>query len=64
MLPPFWRTVTLFNPAVYLISAFRRSFNGSADVALGVSLGMTLAFFVSAMAVVAWIFRTCYRLKT
>jgi len=64
MLPPFWQTVTLFNPAVYLISGFRWSFYGIADVSLGVSLGMTLAFLTIFMAVVAWIFRTGYRLKT
>ena len=63
MLPPFWQAVTLFNPVVYLISGFRWSFYGSADVAFGVSLGMTLAFLAAAMAVVAWIFRTGYRLK-
>ncbi|HEV7368835.1 ABC transporter permease [Arenibaculum sp.] len=64
MLPPFWRTVTLFNPVVYLINGFRWSFYGSADVAIGVSLGMTLAFLVLCLALVAWIFRTGYRLKT
>jgi ABC-2 type transport system permease protein len=63
MLPPAWRTVTLFNPIVYLISGFRWSFYESADVSIGVSLGMTLAFFVVCLAVVAWIFRTGYRLK-
>ena len=64
MLPPFWQTVTLFNPVVYLISGFRWSFYGSADVSLGVSLGMTLAFLVVSLAIVAWIFKTGYRLKT
>ncbi len=64
MLPPFWQTVTLANPVVYLISGFRWSFYGSADVSVGLSLGMTLAFLAIALAVVAWIFKTGYRLKT
>ncbi len=63
MLPPVWRTVTLFNPIVYLISGFRWSFYESSDVGVGVSLAMTLGFFVLCLAVVAWIFRTGYRLK-
>lgn len=63
MLPPFWQTVTLFNPVVYLISGFRWSFYGQADVNVGVSLGMTVAFMAVSMVVVAWIFRTGYRLK-
>jgi ABC-2 type transport system permease protein len=64
MLPPAWRTVTLFNPVVYLISGFRWSFYGTADVSVDVSLAMTLGFFVICLAVVAWIFRTGYRLKS
>jgi ABC-2 type transport system permease protein len=64
MLPPLWRTVTLFNPLVYLINGFRWSFYGTADVAVGVSLAMTLAFFGVCLAVVAWMFRTGYRLKS
>jgi len=64
MLPPFWQTVTLFNPVVYLVSGFRWSFYGLADVSVAVSLGMTLAFLAASLAVVAWIFRTGYRLKT
>ena len=64
MLPPVWQTVTLFNPVVYLISGFRWSFYGLADVSVAVSLGMTLAFLAASLAVVAWIFRTGYRLKT
>jgi len=64
MLPPLWRTVTLFNPVVYLISGFRWSFFGVSDVSVGISLGMTLAFLVACLVVVAWIFRTGYRLKT
>ena len=64
MLPPFWQKVALFNPVVYLISGFRWSFYGIADVSVGVSLGMTLVFLVASLGVVAWIFRTGYRLKT
>ena len=64
MLPPFWQTVSLFNPVVYLVSGFRWSFFGTADVGVGISLGMTLAFLALCMAIVAWIFRTGYRLKT
>src|SRR5687767_13817858 len=63
MLPPFWQTVSLFNPVVYLISGFRWSFYGIADVSLGVSLAMTLAFLAVFVGIVAWIFRTGYRLK-
>ena len=64
MLPPFWRTITLFNPVVYLVSGFRWSFYGSADVSVGISLAMTLAFLGVSLAIVAWIFKTGYRLKT
>ncbi|APH73567.1 ABC transporter permease [Aquibium oceanicum] len=64
MLPPFWRTVTLFNPVVYLVSGFRWSFYGQSDVNVVVSLGMTLAFLAACLAIVAWIFRTGYKLKT
>jgi len=64
MLPPFWQTVTLFNPVVYLVSGFRWSFYGLADVAVGVSLAMTFVFLLVFMVIVAWIFRTGYRLKT
>jgi ABC-2 type transport system permease protein len=63
MLPPAWQTVALFNPVVYLISGFRWSFYGLADVSLGVSLGMTLLFLLASLAIVVWIFRTGYRLK-
>ncbi|HEX5513628.1 MAG TPA: ABC transporter permease [Gammaproteobacteria bacterium] len=63
MLPPFWQKVTLFNPVVYLISGFRWSFYGVADVSLTASLGMILVFLILALAVIAWIFRTGYRLK-
>jgi ABC-2 type transport system permease protein len=64
MLPPFWQTVSLFNPVVYLVSGFRWSFFSTSDVGVGVSLAMTLAFLALCLAVVAWIFRTGYRLKT
>jgi ABC-2 type transport system permease protein len=64
MLPPLWRRITLFNPVVYLISGFRWSFYESSDVSIGVSLAMTLAFFIICLAVVAWIFKTGYRLKS
>jgi ABC-2 type transport system permease protein len=64
MLSPAWRTVALFNPAVYLISGFRWSFYGSADVGVGLSLAITLGFFFLCLGVVAWIFKTGYRLKS
>jgi ABC-2 type transport system permease protein len=63
MLPAAWRTFSLFNPVVYLISGFRWSFYGAADVAVGVSLGATLGFLMVCLGVVWWIFRTGYRLK-
>ena len=64
MLPPFWQTVTLFNPVVYLISGFRWSFYGIADVSVGLSLGMTVFFLAVCLTAVWWIFKTGYRLKT
>jgi ABC-2 type transport system permease protein len=64
MLPPFWQRVTLFNPVVYLISGFRWSFYGIADVSVGVSLAMTSLFLAICLAIVQWIFKTGYRLKT
>jgi ABC-2 type transport system permease protein len=63
ILPPAWRTFSLFNPVVYLISGFRWSFYGKSDVSVGASLGLTLGIFVLCLGVVAWIFRTGYRLK-
>jgi ABC-2 type transport system permease protein len=63
MLPPGWRTFSLFNPVVYLIDGFRWSFYGTSDLGVGVSLAMTLGFFIAGLAMVAWIFRTGYRLK-
>ena len=64
MLPPVWQTVTLFNPVVYLVSGFRWSFYGIADVGVGLSLAMTLVFLGLCLAAVWWIFRTGYRLKS
>jgi ABC-2 type transport system permease protein len=64
VLPPAWQTVTLFNPVVYLISGFRWSFFEVADVSVGVSLGMTAVFLIACLAVVWWIFKTGYRLKS
>lgn len=63
VLPPFWQTVSLFNPVLYLISGFRWAFYGISDVNVGVSLGATLGFLVICLGIVAWIFRTGYRLK-
>jgi ABC-2 type transport system permease protein len=63
MLPPFWQTVSLFNPVVYLISLLRWSFFGMTDVSIGASLVVMGAFLVACLAIIAWIFRTGYRLK-
>ena len=63
MLPPIWQKITLLNPVVYLISGFRWSFYGVADVNVAVSLGMTVVFLALCLAVVWWIFKTGYRLK-
>ena len=63
MLPPFWRALSLANPVVYLISAFRWAFVGTADVAIGVSLAMTGFFLAVCLGLVTYIFRTGYRLK-
>ena len=64
ILPPFWRGVTLLNPVVYLISGFRWSFFEIADVSPMVSLAMIGLFLAICLAVVAWIFKTGYRLKS
>src|SRR5450432_484828 len=64
VLPPFWQTVTLFNPVLYLISGFRWAFVDIADVNVGISLGMTLVFLVACLAIIWWMFRTGYRLKS
>ncbi|XUO83054.1 ABC transporter permease [Halomonas sp. KM007] len=63
MLPPFWQTVTLANPVVYLVSGFRWSFYGISDVSVGASIAMILFFLAVSLATIAWIFRTGYRLK-
>ena len=63
MLPAPWHTITLLNPVVYLISGFRWSFYEIADVSVGLSLGMTVAFLAICLVIVGWIFRTGYRLK-
>jgi ABC-2 type transport system permease protein len=63
-LPPDWQTVTLFNPVVYLISGFRWSFYENADVAVGLSLSITLGFLVACLLTVRWIFKTGYRLRS
>ena len=63
MLPPGWRTVALANPVVYLVSGFRWSFYGTADVAVGISLAMTLVFLAALLAIVGWMFKTGYRIK-
>jgi ABC-2 type transport system permease protein len=64
VLPPFWQTVSMFNPVVYLISGFRWSFYQVADVSVGLSLFMTLVFLAICLAATTWIFRTGYRLKS
>jgi ABC-2 type transport system permease protein len=64
MLPPLWQKVTLFNPLVYLISGMRWAFYGSSDVNVGISLGIILSLLGVCLAVIAWIFRTGYKLKS
>jgi len=63
MLPGIWRTISLFNPVVYLISGFRWAFYGVGDVSVGISLTATLGFFFTCLAIVGWMFKTGYRLK-
>ncbi len=63
MLPEFWQKVTLFNPVLYLVSGFRWSFFEVSDVSVGTSLTMILVFLGACLAIVAWMFRTGYRLK-
>jgi ABC-2 type transport system permease protein len=63
MLPPLWQKITLFNPVVYLISGFRWSFYGIADVNVGISLAAILGFLVACLVAVWWIFRTGWKLK-
>ena len=64
MLPPIWQKITLFNPVVYLISGFRWSFYGVADVHIAISIGMTLAFLLICLTFVWWVFKTGYKLRT
>ena len=64
MLPPAWRTFSLFNPIVYLINGFRWTFQGRADVPVAWSVAITVGCLLACLAVVAWIFRTGYRLKS
>ena len=63
MLPPVWRSITLFNPVVYLVSGFRWSFYGVSDVAVGISLAAIVGFLLLSLAVVWWILRTGWKLK-
>jgi ABC-2 type transport system permease protein len=63
MLPTVWRTFSLFNPIVYLISGFRWSFYGTADVSVGISFGFTVGFMAACLGVIAWVFKTGFRLK-
>ena len=64
MLPPLWQTITMFNPVVYLISGFRWAFFGEAEVSIGLSLFAIALFTAVCIAVIGWIFKTGYRLKT
>ena len=64
MLPPVWQTISLFNPIVYLISGFRWTFYGNADVGIGLSLGVTVGFLIVCLLTVRWIFKTGYRLRS
>jgi ABC-2 type transport system permease protein len=63
MLPPVWQTVALFNPVVYLISGFRWSFYGQADVDVVVSFAAIVGFMAACLTAVWWIFRTGWRLR-
>jgi ABC-2 type transport system permease protein len=63
MLPPVWQKITLFNPVVYLINGFRWSFYGKSDVNVVLSVSMTVAFMLICLSVIAWMFRTGYKLK-
>ena len=64
MLPPIWQKITLFNPVVYLVSGFRWSFYGVADVHIATSIGMTLAFLLVCLTFVWWVFKTGYKLRS
>jgi len=63
MLPPVWQKIALLNPVVYLVSGFRWSFFGTADVNVGISVGMTFLFLILCLGIITWIFKTGYRLK-
>ena len=63
-LPPFWQTVTLFNPVVYLISGFRWAFYGTADINIGISLFMIAVFMFICLGIIGWTFKTGYKIKT
>jgi ABC-2 type transport system permease protein len=63
MLPPLWQKITLFNPVVYLISGFRWSFYGVADVHIGLSIGMTFGFLIICLIIVGWVFKTGYKIR-
>jgi ABC-2 type transport system permease protein len=63
-LPALWQKVTLFNPVIYLMSGFRWTFFGKADVSVGISVAITAAIFVVCLSVIVWVFKTGYRLKT
>jgi ABC-2 type transport system permease protein len=64
MLPAFWRKLTLFNPIVYLVSGFRWSFYGTADIGVALSLSMTVVFTIACIGGIIWIFKTGYRIKS
>ena len=59
-----WRSITLFNPVVYLINGFRWTFFGTSDVGVGISLAVTAGFFAACLTWIGWIFRTGWRLKS
>jgi ABC-2 type transport system permease protein len=63
MLPPVWRTITLFNPVVYLISGFRWSFYGQADVDVAVSFSIIIGIMLACLALITWMIRTGWRLR-
>ena len=63
MLPPLWQKATLFNPVLYLVSGFRWSFFEISDVSVGISLLMVIVFLSACIGVVAWIFKSGYKLK-
>jgi ABC-2 type transport system permease protein len=63
MLPPTWQKISLFNPVLYLVSGFRWSFYGKADVDVGISLAMITVFLVLCLGLIVWMFRTGTRIK-